>query len=268
MSLTRRQALLAGVAAATLAACARQNAQRGNQALAEPSPSPQQEDGADRSPAPDAAGSAAPSASPSAGGPAVEVQHGDRAGTAIALTFHGAGDPALASRLLAEAKQAQARVTVLAVGTWLEQNPDMARVILDSGHELGNHTYTHPVLTRLDPPAAFQEIERCAAVLRRVAGSQGKWFRPSGTPTATETILIQAGRAGYARSLSYDVDPADYTDPGADAIVARVKAGVRPGSVVSLHLGHAGTVTALPQILDHLKSVGLVAVTASELFGP
>jgi peptidoglycan/xylan/chitin deacetylase (PgdA/CDA1 family) len=198
-------------------------------------------------------------------GPAVEVVHGDRSRQQVALTFHGAGDPALAVALLDAAEKGGARVTVLAVGTWLEANPAMVKRILDGGHELGNHTYTHPALATLGSAATFEEISRCADLLRHLAGSPGTWFRPSGTPHATARILAEAGRAGYARTLSYDVDTLDYTDPGVAAVVAHAKAGIRPGSVVSLHLGHAGTVAALPKILDDLHAQGLTAVTASAL---
>jgi peptidoglycan/xylan/chitin deacetylase (PgdA/CDA1 family) len=65
--------------------------------------------------------------------------------------------------------------------------------------------------------------------------------------------------------LSYDVDSLDYTDPGPTAIVRTVSARVRPGSIVSLPLGHAGAMSALPAVLAMLRRRGLRAVTAGEL---
>src|SRR5262249_21269884 len=65
-----------------------------------------------------------------AGGPGVEVANGLRPRREVALTFHGAGDPALARQVLAAAEAAGARITVLAVGTWLAANPDLARRIV------------------------------------------------------------------------------------------------------------------------------------------
>jgi len=197
--------------------------------------------------------------------PAIEIVRGPSTGNGVALTFHGAGDPKLAEQLLAEVESAGGRVTVLAVGTWLEQQPQLAARILGHGHDLGNHTYRHLTMPRLAEPVDESEITRCADVLRKLTGSPGRWFRPSGTQHANQAILQAAGRAGYANTLSYDVDPADYTDPGASAVVARVLAAVRPGSIVSLHLGHAGTVQAMPRILDGLKSKGLSAVSMTTL---
>ena len=75
-----------------------------------------------------------------------------------------------------------------------------------------------------------------------------------------------AGAAGYPTVLSYDVDSRDFTDPGAAAIRRNV-ASAGAGSVVSLHLGHPGTLTALPGIIDDLAARGLTPVTAGHLFG-
>lgn len=193
------------------------------------------------------------------------VRHADTGRAEVALTFHGSGDPTLAERLLAEAEQAGAVVTVFAVGTWLEQHPEMARRILRGGHALGNHTYTHPTLHRLSPAAIGSEVARCATLLERLTGSAGAAFRPSGGPSITAPMVDAATASGYRLVLGYDVDPADNTDPGASAVSSRVLAGVRPGSVVSLHLGHVGTVEALPAILRGLRSRGLRPVTAPRL---
>jgi peptidoglycan/xylan/chitin deacetylase (PgdA/CDA1 family) len=72
-----------------------------------------------------------------------EVLHGPPDKPAVALTFHGQGDAATVRRLLDALAAADTRVTVLAVGVWLEQQPDLAKRILDVGHELGNHTQHH-----------------------------------------------------------------------------------------------------------------------------
>lgn len=184
----------------------------------------------------------------------------------VALTFHGDGTASLATALLSEAERAGARVTVLAVGRWLGEYPQMARRVLDGGHELGNHTEHHIDIDALSPSAAYAEIEDCAARLQRLTGSRGRWFRPSQAQHATTTVRAAAARAGYPTVLSYDLDSLDYTDPGTDAVVHNVLSAVRAGDVVSMHLGHTGTITALPAILDGLRTRGLQAVTASALF--
>ncbi|MGA5562284.1 polysaccharide deacetylase family protein [Streptomyces platensis] len=195
----------------------------------------------------------------------VQIEHGPRNGRAVALTFHGRGDPKMATTLLGEAERAGARVTVLAIGDWLDEQPAIARRILDGGHELGNHTLHHRNICALPAADAYAEISGCADRLRKLTGTIGSWFRPSQTRRATPLVTELARKAGYPHVLSYDVDSLDANDPGAAAVQRTVLDAVEPGSVVSLHLGHAGTVAALPPILDGLRRRGLRAVTTTEL---
>jgi peptidoglycan/xylan/chitin deacetylase (PgdA/CDA1 family) len=194
-----------------------------------------------------------------------EVAHGPRVRPAIALTFHGQGEPAVVTELLSKLQANNVRVTVLAVGTWLTAQPSMARRILDNGHELGNHTQHHLNIARMNAGEAFQEIDECAGTLRRLTGSTGIWFRPSQTQHATPLIRAQATRAGYRTCLSYDVDSLDYTDPPVDTVVNATLGGVRNGSIVSMHFGHAVTIAALDPILDGLRDRGLHTATMSQL---
>ena len=158
------------------------------------------------------------SSHPAATAHAVEIEHGSRTRPEVALTFHGAGDPHIARQLLAIFAAHQAKVTVLAVGTWLAANPRIAREIVAGGHELGNHTYNHLDIDCLDAAAARDEIVRCRDVLRAQVGSGGAYFRPSQTQHAIAAGEALAGAAGYPVCLSYDVDSLDYTDPGPAAV--------------------------------------------------
>jgi peptidoglycan/xylan/chitin deacetylase (PgdA/CDA1 family) len=260
MSISRRNLLQVTASGALLAGCAAP--------AAGPSPG-------SHAPAPASSGEPASSGSPSSGPSATsaapppplpdQVEHGPRDRPQVALTFHGQGEPAMAEALLSEAEKAGARVTVLAVGSWLDTYPQLARRVLDGGHELGNHTQTHSDIGAMDAASATAEIEECARRLRKLTGSAGRWFRPSQARLTTPLVVRLARQAGYQHLLSYDVDPLDYTDPGADRVRAATARLTGNGSVVSLHFGHAGTVAALPGILDDLHRRGLRAVTTSEL---
>jgi peptidoglycan/xylan/chitin deacetylase (PgdA/CDA1 family) len=137
-------------------------------------------------------------------------------------------------------------------------------MVLDEGHELGNHTWTHPNLAGLAADPMYAEIQRCRDKLVELTGSPGAFFRQSQGQHPTKAELEQAGRAGYARVLSYDVDSLDWKDPG-PAAIRKAAATAKAGSVVSMHLGHPGTLAALPAILTDLSDRGLTAVTATEL---
>ncbi|MFD3334300.1 polysaccharide deacetylase family protein [Streptomyces sp. NPDC058700] len=248
-STDRRDALRAGAAAALAGALA-------TACGTEPRPAAP----APRRPAPQAA--PAPRRLP---GQPAEIAHGPRDRPRVALTFHGQGDPALARTLLTQAEKAGARVTVLAVGSWLDAHPDMARRVLDGGHDLGNHTQHHTDVNALTEADAHAEIQACATRLRRLTGSIGTWFRPSRTRHATPAVLRAAHRAGYPHVLSYDVDSLDFTTPDATAVVRNVTGTARAGSVVSLHFGYPVTAVALPLLLADLDRRGLRAVTTTEL---
>jgi peptidoglycan/xylan/chitin deacetylase (PgdA/CDA1 family) len=200
-------------------------------------------------------------------GPAVFVPHGPSTATGVALTFHTAGDTAITHAILDQAARLNAKLTFFVVGTWLAANPDMAAAIQNGGHELGNHTWSHINLPHLAPDAMYAEISKCGDALRTATGSIGKWFRPSQTDVPSAAILDQAGRAGYATSVGYDVDPLDYQDPGSSLIVSRTRAKVRAGSIVSLHTLYQGTADAFTGIVSAVRAKGLEPVTVSALLG-
>ncbi|HEX5521812.1 MAG TPA: polysaccharide deacetylase family protein [Pedococcus sp.] len=197
--------------------------------------------------------------------PGPDITNGPRTREEVGLTFHGQGPEALTRRVLAECRAADAGITVFAVGAWLAANPGLGRAIVAAGHELGNHTWSHQQMPQLDAGQAAEEVARGAAALEAAVGSAGWWFRPSGTPHSTATIRAAALKSGYQRCISYDVDPEDYRDPGAALVRTRTRRHARPGSIISLHLGHAGTVQALPGILSDLSTAGLRPVTLSVL---
>jgi len=216
-----------------------------------------------------AAAGAAPATEPITtehSGPARVVYSGARDRKQVALTFHGSGDPALTLQMLDEAKRLSAPITVFAVGQWLEQHPDMTRRILAAGHELENHTYTHPQLRGAGAATVGREVTRCRDVLATQTGAGGHYFRPSGMEGNYPTVVMeQAGLAGYGVVCGFDVDPSDYLDPGAAAIEARVRQALKPGSIVSLHLGHAGTVAAFPTLVGDARARGLQPVLVRDL---
>jgi peptidoglycan/xylan/chitin deacetylase (PgdA/CDA1 family) len=245
-----RRTFLAGAASAFLAACSKAGRRVAGKA-SQPSTS--------------AAGPATTETTVPTG-PAQVRYAGPRDRKQVALTFHGSGDPALTIQLLAEAKRLQAPITVFAVGTWLQQHPDMTRRILADGHELENHTLTHPQLRGAGAATVAREVTGCRDVLIEQAGGGGRYFRPSGMEgNYPPVVMEQAGLAGYGMVCGFDVDPSDYLDPGAAAIEARVKQALKPGSIVSLHLGHQGTVAAFPALVADIRARGFEPVRVRDL---
>lgn len=194
-----------------------------------------------------------------------DIYHGPRNRAEIALTFHGAGDLAIARKILEIAKKSQTPITVMAIGVWLKANPTIGREIVDAGNDVGNHTLNHRTMPRLSIKEATYEISRGKSALAKSLGSATEWFRPSGTQKSNAIIRAAAGASGYTHCISYDVDSHDYQDPAAKTIVFNTMKSVQNGSIVSLHFGHPNTVKALPLLLQALHDRKLTPVTISQL---
>ena len=196
-----------------------------------------------------------------------DISHGSRSTPQVALTFHGAGDKAMANKLLGILKSTQTPVTVFAVGAWLKADNSIAKRILDDGHDLGNHTMNHLQSKTLSAAKLDSEISGCATELISLIGNHGKFFRPSGTQYSTALIRKTALKYGYKKCISYDVDSHDYQDVGKASVVKNVMSTVKNGSIVSLHFGHQDTIDALPTLLTQLHAKGLAPVTLSTMLG-
>lgn len=188
----------------------------------------------------------------------------------VALTFHTDGPTSMVTAVLDLVEARDLVITTFIVGSWLAANPSMGRRIVDGGHDIANHTTTHPTFASLTPAQMTTEIGDCKTTLERATGTPGRWFRPSGTDNGIDSpsaaALSAAGAAGYT-VIGYDIDPLDYKDPGAKAVVDRTLAETVGGSIVSLHMGHQGTIDALPDLLDGLADRGLQPVSLSTLLG-
>ena len=168
-----------------------------------------------------------------AGAISPDINHGSRSSEKVALTFHGAGDPTLASALLKIFRETSTPVTVFAVGTFLKANPSFAKEIVDAGHDLGNHTMTHTQMKTISAKSVDQEISQCAELLNKLIGNHGSFFRPSGTQFSNALIRKSAKKFGYQNCISYDVDSKDYLDPGKEAVISHVTNGAKSGSIIS-----------------------------------
>jgi peptidoglycan/xylan/chitin deacetylase (PgdA/CDA1 family) len=257
-----RRTLLAVAVAAVAAACSR--ATRPGAAAPATTTGTGTGTGTPTVPAPTAT-TPPPTTPAAATGPAVEVGNGPRGSTQVALTFHASGAASTATQVLAALAATGAQVTVFVVGTWLRDNPAMAATITAAGHELANHTWSHPTLENLDEAGIRDELLRCRDELA-AAGTPPRYARQSGAQHSTPLIRKVAGELGYPTVVSYDVDSLDFTDPGAATVRAQV-ATATGGSIVSMHFGHADTVSALPGVLGDLAARGLTPVTLSTMLG-
>jgi peptidoglycan/xylan/chitin deacetylase (PgdA/CDA1 family) len=137
---------------------------------------------------------------------------------------------------------------------------------LRDGDAIGDHTFSHPDLVRRD--GATSQLQRTLGAVRALSGYTPCVFRPP-YGSYDPAVVRDAGALGLATVL-WNVDPADYSQPGAGAIVRRVLAQVQPGSIIVSHDGggnRAQTLAAYPRIIRALRARGYRIVTVPQLLG-
>ena len=206
-----------------------------------------------------------PTPAPVVTGRAAFIPKGSRAVNKVGFMFHGDGDRDTTVRAVRALRRDHVTASVFVVGRWLVEQPTIAGLLLDAGHELGNHSFTHPDFRRATPAVMKTEIERCRDVLVKQTRSPGMGLLAPEVDLPVPIILELAHQAGYSKVIGWDVDPRDWSDPGPATIERIVGKGSRPGSIVQLHLGHPETVQALPKIFAALRARGLEPSSVSDV---
>ncbi|HLJ99348.1 MAG TPA: polysaccharide deacetylase family protein [Streptosporangiaceae bacterium] len=196
------------------------------------------------------------------------VAYGDRSDPArsIALTFDDGPNPPYTGMILDVLARYGVPATFFCVGMRAAAHPDELARIVASGHEVGNHTWSHPFLPDLSERELAEQVERTDAAAGYPAA---RLFRP---PYGTRTPMLMSwltGRHDGHRLVLWDVDSADWQRPGPDAIAKGVLKQSRPGSIILMHDGggdRSQTVDALPAIIDGLLADGYNLTLAGSLF--
>ena len=182
----------------------------------------------------------------------------------VAITFDD-GPGAQTGTLLNMLDRYDAVATWFPVGEVVADSPERLRAIARAGHEIGNHSWSHPQLTTLDDDGVDTQITRTAREIERVVGTRPSLVRPP-YGSISPRVTADLRRLGDPVIL-WDVDPLDWKYRSADTVYANVMRQVGSGSIVLLHDVHPTTVAAVPRILSALAERGYVFVTVSELFG-
>ena len=186
-------------------------------------------------------------------------------GPYIAMTFDDGPHPRNTPKLLDILKQRNIKATFFLVGENIREYPNIVRRILAEGHEIGNHTFKHPInMTRLSDEQARKEIADTAKALEEIAGYHCHLYRPPGGNTNAEQTKWVHDDFGYLTIL-WSVDPNDWKKPGVSVVQRRLISGAHPGAIMLSHDIHAPTIEAVPLVLDTLLAKGYQFVTVSQL---
>jgi len=179
----------------------------------------------------------------------------------VALTFDD-GPSDYTDRFLDVLQEKEVPATFFQIGQEMAGREAVMRRILAEGDEIGDHTMNH-----VEYPGNDQ-IAGAAALIRRYTHFQPCLFRPPGG-AENEAVIQTAGELGM-RTITWDVDPRDWSLPGSGAIYSNIVANARNGSIILMHDGGGPrdeTLAALPQVIDALRARGFGFTTVSELLG-
>lgn len=181
----------------------------------------------------------------------------------IAISFDASWGAEYTPTILSILRENKIRTTFFLTGFWIEKYPEIVKKIVAEGHELGNHTWTHPHLNTLDKEGIKHELERVHAALKGLWGKDPNLFRPP-FGEYSDKVIETAGELGY-HTIQWSVDSLDWKDLSKQAIVSRVTGKLHPGAIVLFHNNGRYTADALPDIIAFAKENGYEIIPISEI---
>jgi peptidoglycan-N-acetylglucosamine deacetylase len=184
----------------------------------------------------------------------------------IALTFDDGPHSEYTSRILKVLEEFKVPATFFVIGKNIPGNENIIKQIDQSGHTIGNHTYSHSFFIDFKSKSGFiNELNQTSEIIYKIIGKRIKWFRP---PYGVTTPNL----ARAAKELSYDIigwniRSMDTTDDSESIIIKRVQEQIKPGAVILFHDTSEKTVNVLKQTLNFARENGFKIVSAEELLG-
>lgn len=185
-------------------------------------------------------------------------------GNYIAITFDDGPHPQNTPRLLDILRARNVKATFYVIGRSVDLYPQVVRRTVAEGHEIGNHTHTHRLLSKLGDTEVRSELSRCRDAVARAAGVQMRTMRPPYGGLLQRQREMVHSEFGYPTIL-WSVDPLDWKRPGPSVVTSRILSGTTAGGIVLAHDLHAQTVDAMPATIDGLLRRGFKFVTVSQL---
>jgi peptidoglycan/xylan/chitin deacetylase (PgdA/CDA1 family) len=196
--------------------------------------------------------------------PSVIISNGSVQQKEIALTFD-AGSDAIGIAILDVLKKHNVKATFFLTGSWADKFPSYAKRMAVEGHDIGNHTFSHPDAVNTNTNIFVQDIIKAEEAIKRATGVTPRpYFRfPFGSYNAA--ALKAVGGAGYPYSIQWTIDTIDWQQPSVDVIISRIQSGASNGDIILMHIGGINTPEAVDRVIPILKSMGYTLVTLTEL---
>ena len=185
-------------------------------------------------------------------------------GPYIALTFDDGPNPTLTPKLLDLLAAHHMKATFFVVGQNAADHPEILRRAVRAGHEIANHSWSHPNFAKMSDEAVRHELQKTDDAISAAIGKRPTLLRPPyGNITANQKRWIH-NEFGY-RIIIWDVDPLDWKRPGPSVVTSRILKETHAGSIVLAHDIHPPTIEAMVATLNQLEAKGFKSVTVTDL---
>ncbi|SHG76276.1 polysaccharide deacetylase family protein [Streptoalloteichus hindustanus] len=172
----------------------------------------------------------------------------------VALTYDDGPHKQFTRPLLSALQSVGARATFFNIGYNEEANPDLLRATVAAGMWLGNHSWSHPHLTKVDPAELTKQLAETQRVTREIVGQTPTLFRPPYGDT-NAAVEAEARRQGMAQVM-WTVDTWDWAGVSTEKIV-KAASTAKAGGIILMHDGHRNTLAAVVPIVRDLRARGL-----------
>lgn len=197
---------------------------------------------------------------------AVAIYRGNPNRRMVSLTFDATYGDNQTGRILQILRNNNIKATFFLSGIWPLNYPNLARDIVREGHEIGNHSLTHPHMTQIPLTQVSDQLIRANALIQNITGVQPYLFRPP-FGEYNQSVLNTVARLGYL-TIMWTVDSLDWQNPGVTQITDRVVNNAVPGAIILLHQAAYQTPDALPFIISRLRQLGYSFGTVTEILNP
>lgn len=181
----------------------------------------------------------------------------------VSLTINCAWNADDIDKILETLNTQQVKVTFFMVGNWIEKNEKAAKKIHEAGHELANHSYSHPHVNNLNYDKNKEQIEKCSRLIEQITGKPSTLYRgPYGEYNDT---VIQAAKDLNHSTIQWSIDTLDYNSLTGEQMWERIEPKLESGSIILMHNGTENTANSLGMIIENIKNKGFDIVPVSEL---
>lgn len=192
--------------------------------------------------------------------PIYNVQRDDKV---CAVSFDAAWGNEDTHDLVEILKEYDVKATFFVVGDWVDKYPESVKELSDAGHDIMNHSDTHPHMTKISKEKILSEVTACDEKIEKITGKKPNLFRPP-YGDYNDSVVETLKQAGHY-TIQWDVDSLDWKDLSAQEIYSRVIGRVKNGSIVLFHNAAKHTPEALPMILEKLKSDGYEIIKINDM---